>query len=76
MPGVINFNVGESDRQEYKIRAVVIEARAIATEQGIKFPKKVSVGGDYSGNGYVCYTSNAVKQLLLDYIQAKGYTLR
>ena len=55
------------------VRKIVSDSRIYAVTNNIKFPKVVSICGDCSGNGYIAFTSNAVKQVIMDTIVKNGH---
>lgn len=59
-----------------QMSAAVDYARTKAAERDIKFQKRVTFGGDWSGNCYLVYSSNAVRDLLVEALKYHNITIK
>ena len=65
MAGTLTFKVkgrGKGETEAYALRA---EVKIRAKQQGIKAPKQISISGEFYNNYDICYSSLAIKQLIL-----------
>ena len=50
--------------------------REKGAERNIKVPKRISHGGQYGNYWYISYTGNAFRDLVLECLKDKGFTVR
>lgn len=75
MPGYVTFHSLNGKHGDVHVSGKLLEkVRAVGAKQGVPIPKRISTGGCYGNYFWVCFTTNKMKEIILQ--QASKMKLR
>jgi len=67
------FNLSSQVVGEKLLSSTIKRVRKVAAERNVKVPKRMTFGGDCSGWMYISYTSNAVRDIIIEILERNGH---